>query len=677
MRSPSRVYLAPGMTFQRGPATYTVRAIDDWTHMTCEIQPGQLVTLEVRQFEQEYLQGHIVGLASQGRPIKLVDSADKLLDAHWELASEEQRDAARRQYEFIKHVERDGPVVFDTFGVIEDQLARAAEALDQSPPSRVTFWRWYRRYIDYGGTIEACLRHRHVHGSSRKSRLHEEAKRFLDEEIASFSTGENKRTAHEWTRHLNDRIARHNDRLRPTEAVPPVSEATWKRHVKQLPMMVQLEQRVGKHAARAKLKAFDKVADPDFPLQVVQIDHTKLQINCRDEQTGKLFSEIWATVILDRKTRCVMSAVLHVARHDAEVVGRCFAMMALPKSDFKSWCPEAVSEWGCYGLPNLLLGDNGKEFLSESFRTLAAKFSVNLGFAPAFTPEWKGSIERWFGTMKGNLIKRLSGATERPTPGKRPGPKPAEGPAFTLAELDALIARWIVDVYHLEKHSALGMSPIEAWNRGIVNVFRSIPASVDDLLCRMGRPSPRRLGPQGVLVDNDQYKSPELDTLFTALGPKADKVKVMTSNRSAYTVYVVDPISGNYLKAVNTNVQCRPEYTREQWERIKKQAIERGLDVTTEVGAETAAALTEQANTGLAKSTKATKRAIARKVRGEGGDFAARGPTGGAPNRLPAPSAPPAPPARARGKAPSASPVPDDDVIVVADLPFTPFEEFV
>lgn len=141
MHSPSRVYLAPGMTFQRGPATYTVRAIDDWTHMACEIQPGQLVTLDLQQFEQEYLHGHIVGLASQGRPIKLVDSPDKLLDAHWELASEEQRDEARRQYEFIKRVEREGPVVFDTFGVIEDQLARAAEALDEQPPSRVTFWR--------------------------------------------------------------------------------------------------------------------------------------------------------------------------------------------------------------------------------------------------------------------------------------------------------------------------------------------------------------------------------------------------------------------------------------------------------------------------------------------------------------------------------------------------------
>ena len=683
MHSPSRVYLAPGMTFRRGPAVYTVRAIDDWKHLTCELQPGQLVSLELAQFEDEYLQGHIVGLASEGRPIKLVDSPDKVLDARWELASEEQRTAARRQYNFIKYVERQDPIVFDTNGVIEERLTQAAEALGERAPSRATFWRWHHSYMEYGGTIEACLRHRHVHGSSRKSRMHDESKRLLDEELASFQRGEHKRTAKEWTDVVNTSIEKHNDRVLPSQKVPTIHESTWKRHVKQLPMMVQLAASVGKPAARAKLMAVDKVSEPDFPLQVVQMDHTKLQLNCRDEETGKRYGEIWMTALLCRRTRCVLAATLHIARHDAEVVGRCFAMMALPKSDFKSWCPEATNKWVCYGLPNLLIGDNGKEFLSESFRTLAAKFGVNLAFAPAYTPEWKGSIERWFGTIKGSLFKRLSGATRRAAAGKKAGKtgdkkaerKEAEGPAYTLAELDALIARWIVDVYHTEKHASLGMSPMQAWNRDIVNVFRGIPASVDDLLCRMGRPSMRKLGRQGILLDNDQYKSAELDTLFMQLGPDADKVKVMSSHRTAYAIYVVNPLQGNYIKAVNTNAQCRPDYTREQWERIKKEALERGLDVTTDVGAATAATLTEQANARLLRSAKASKRAAARKVRAEGGDLAVRGPTGGAPERRTAPTqTATALPEAVRG-ASKPSHDSSDDILVVADLPFTPFEE--
>ena len=626
MHSPSRAYLAPGMKFSRGPAKYHVRAFEGFTHMTCELQPGQFVTLETAQFEKEYLDGHIVGLQSEHRPIKLQNHPDAVLDACWERAKPHQHDKARRRYTYIKHVESEGPVIFDRGGILEEQLATAAEALGEKPPGRTTFYEWYRDYKIYGGTIEGCLRHRHLHGSARKSRLDEDAKRLLDEELAVFVAGGFRRTAEEWTSEVNKRIERHNDRVLPAKKVPPIHASTWKRHVKQMPMMAQLIDKFGRHSAKKKLMRVDRVAEPDFPLQVVQMDHTRLQINCRDEATGKLYGEIWCTAMLCRKTRMILGYVLHIARHDAEVVARCFAMMALPKADFKNWCPEAVNAWPCYGLPNLLLGDNGKEFISEVFRSLTARLGVSLAIAPSYTPEWKGSVERYFGTMKGNLIKRLRGATPRAGADKVPKPKDKDVTAFTLAELDAIVGRWVVDFYHQEKHDGLGMPPIKAWEELIPNVYRNIPASVDDLMCRAGRAQSRKLRREGVLVDTDYYWSEDLGTLYEQLGPDADPVKVMVSHRSAYTVYVVDPVHDKYIRARNKNEQCRQEYTREKWEQIKRTGAQRNLDVGTIVGAGRAASLVEEANAKLVKAARASKRAAARQARADGRDLDLRKP---------------------------------------------------
>lgn len=619
MRAVAKADLVPGMTFKRGPAKYYLRSIDiEAGVMVCELQGQRLVTIQFQQFLQEYLDGHVAQLQSEHRPISLVEHRP-LLDGRWHAASEKDRERASFQWHLLRAVEGEGPVLFDSSGRLNEQLVRLAKALKGKPPSRSTFHRWYHAHVRGGGTVDCQLRRGHARGHHRKSKLHEFVQQVLDEELELFKTGQYKRTSHEWASAVNERIAAYNQTVRPDGQLSLIHRSTWGRRIAQLAPIERVKGTRGKAAAKNEFKFVQSVEPPSYALQVVLVDHTRLRLRLWDEVAEKLYSEAWVTVMLCARTKVILSFAIHVARHDVEVAAKCFEMMVLPKTDFKKWCPGAKNDWPCYGIPVRLVADNGLEFLAIAFSAFVASFGTLLTWAPSHTPEWKGGLERWFRTLKGSVISRLLGAMMKP--GHPDNPRKADKPkdAYTMAELTVLIAAWIVDHYHQNPHRELKMSPMQAWKRDAPHTYISVPASVDDLLSRTGKVTMRYLTRQGIELNGDRYAGSELEDLFKRLGPDAEKVSVVSSARSAYKIFVLDPVESKYVVGININSQCRAEYTREHWELVKRAAKENNLNPHTVVGASSAAALVERTNEEV-KLKRATHRAVARQARARGVD---------------------------------------------------------
>jgi putative transposase len=99
------------------------------------------------------------------------------------------------------------------------------------------------------------------------------------------------------------------------------------------------------------------------------------------------------------------------------------------------------------GLPQRLYVDNGANYRSHHLALVCAKLGVALIHARPYRPQGKGKIERWFKTVRAQLLTRL-----------------ADGDTASLTALNRRLATWIEGEYHLSPHRSLdGATPLEQW----------------------------------------------------------------------------------------------------------------------------------------------------------------------------------------------------------------------
>lgn len=619
-----------GLRFQRGPAHVEVVKMEVGKAAICrytgEGYPvDQHFALPLPQFYEEYRLGHIVDLRTQNRPTQLIAHAARQLSARWQLANDAQKKNARRKERYIAAMRERGPISFDMpagnekVALISQELRELGkEFKDPKPPSRTTFWRWYSAYICGGEAIESLLPRRRPTGSDRASRLAPQVEEALQKALDEV-TGGSKKSIIALAEDIKKTLLVANERRFPHEPEFKIHTTTIARRVNQLPQKVKLARKFGEEEAERRLRGVSKVEDPDFPLQVVQTDHTYFDdVTVWDEELKKRHQGIWLTAFIDRRTRMCLGYCVHIRRHDAEVVERCLTMAILPKTHFKLWCPDAVGEWPCFGLPFRIVFDNGREFLGDVLTDMCERLNIHCNYAIGETPEYKGTIERWFRTLKVNLKRLRTPEVLR----RRPG-LPRD--CLTLRELDAEVGRWIVDDYHHGPHSALGKrKPIDVWNAEIDSVHRPLASSVDEVLATVGQRDRRKLTSKGIEFGSDFYESPELKRLLVRLGPDAEKVTIVYSSRTAHYIFVVDPIEQTYIKAINTNSRCLPEFTREHWEYVHDEGDALGVDVATPMGAGVALASVAAKDAALIEDENASPVAVAKAARRHGTDLFGR-----------------------------------------------------
>ena len=101
------------------------------------------------------------------------------------------------------------------------------------------------------------------------------------------------------------------------------------------------------------------------------------------------------------------------------------------------------------GLPQKLFVDNGANDRSKHLALVCAKLGIALIHARPYQPQGKGKIERWFKTVRAQLLTRLT-----------------EADVASLTALNRRLAGWIEGEYHHRPHRGLeGATPLEQWAR--------------------------------------------------------------------------------------------------------------------------------------------------------------------------------------------------------------------
>jgi putative transposase len=348
------------------------------------------------------------------------------------------------------------------------EVVAAAEELGCGPTH---IYALLRRYLAAPRLTSLLPRRRGPQCGS--SRLDTDVDRLIAEAIDSFFlTRQRPRIAD-----LVDDVRR---RCRAAALLPPSRKAITAR-LRARPAREVLARRDGRKAARDRYAPAVGSLAADWPLSLIQIDHTLVDVIVVDQDTRAAIQRPWLTLAIDVSSRCVAGFHLSLEPPSATSVALCLTHAALAKD---SWLAERRIEasWPVYGIPERLHLDNAKEFRSEALRRGCEQYGIAVDHRPVRTPHYGGHIERLIGTMMGK-VHLLPGTTFSDVRAKG-DLDPSKTAAMTLDEVERWLGHAIAGTYHHQLHRGIGMTPLAAWERGLIGddmrPGRGEPVAVSD-----------------------------------------------------------------------------------------------------------------------------------------------------------------------------------------------------
>lgn len=297
-----------------------------------------------------------------------------------------------------------------------------------------------------------------------------------------------------------------------------------------------------------------------------EVDHTLLDIFVIDPRNQKIYARPWLTAVIDRYSRCIVGFSLSFAPPSWVSVTDALRVAMYPKDDLlrglNKGAQSIENEWKCEGVPDVLVTDHGREFKSRSMdETLDA-----IGIRPFQTkrrqPWLKGKIERWFGTLE-DVLHSLPGTTFAKFY-KREHYKSEKFAVLTIEQLNWIIAKWVIDVYHQDDHSKIPLPPAKMWDQCVSDrhVPRKPPTEHFEAL--MGIVVNRCLRRGGVKYLGLRWDSKAFANLRGRLPHDAD-VAVRIDPRDLTKAYVWDEANGKWLTGHLKEPADAGSYSLDQW----------------------------------------------------------------------------------------------------------------
>jgi putative transposase len=259
-----------------------------------------------------------------------------------------------------------------------------------------------------------------------------------------------------------------------TAGLTPPSMKALRARVSARSLRERMKAREGAEAAGDSFRLVNVGLRTERPLQVVQIDHTKVDIMLVDDVTRACIGRPWLTLVLDVHTRMVLGLYLSLDAPCATSAALAVAQAVLPKTD---WLADRAIDlsWAVHGLPEIIHVDNGREFHSRAFERGCQQHGIRIEYRPPATPRFGGHIERLMGTLMGR-VHAFPGSTSSNVVAR--GAYDAEARAvLSFREFEHILALEVLGPYHNEIHSALGRTPASAWTEGMAKVTLRSPAN--------------------------------------------------------------------------------------------------------------------------------------------------------------------------------------------------------
>jgi putative transposase len=248
-----------------------------------------------------------------------------------------------------------------------------------------------------------------------------------------------------------------------------IARGTVLRRIRTLDPETVARRRFGAKHAREKVAAAPGTFVVDDALEVMQIDHTQVDLHVVDEEYRRSIGRPWITVATDVATRMVCGIYLTLDEPSEVSVALCMAHAVLPK---EAWLLERKiqADWPAWGVPQCVHADNGADFKGEALRRGCEDYGIHIEFRPPGRAHFGGHIERLIGTLM-QRVHTLPGTTYS-NPLERGDYRSEKAACLTLKELEYWLTLEICVHYHGAIHRTLGTSPLVAWERAVQRGIR-------------------------------------------------------------------------------------------------------------------------------------------------------------------------------------------------------------
>jgi transposase InsO family protein len=291
---------------------------------------------------------------------------------------------------------------------------------------------------------------------------------------------------------------------------------------------------------------------PTRPGEYLLMDTTRLDVFALDPVTLR-WVQAELTVGMDWYTRCVVGVRLSPVSTKSVDAAAVLYEAYRPRPAGTDWPAHAV--WPEHGIPRSVLVDkdaiegalvgaagpaivpetvvvdHGKIYLSDHLTSVCARMGISIQPARLRTGRDKGPVERFFRTIREDLLQALPGY-KGPDVHSR-GLEPESEAFFYLDELEAIIREWVAVVYHHRRHDSLidphvpglRMTPARMFEHGIARAgFIEAPRD-PDLAYEFLKTEWRKVQHYGVDFGGRRYNGAALNPYRNVTSPYKGKAK--------------------------------------------------------------------------------------------------------------------------------------------------------
>ncbi len=314
--------------------------------------------------------------------------------------------------------------------------------------------------------------------------------------------------------------------------------------VDQLDEYEVIKARQGKRIADMRCGMYKRGPQPTRPLERVEIDHTRLDLFVIDPVTTMPIGRPTLTLAIDKYSRMILG--FYISFHGAGflAVMHCLKHAIQPKTYVKNIYQSVEHNWNVYGIPEIIVVDNGLEFHGDGFEDACLQLGMVTSFCPVKKPWFKAIVERYFGTLNRKLLHELPGTTFSNI-FEREDYDPAKNAIIALDTLLEITHVFIIDYYSQRKHRGIKDVPAHLWDSAIKEYPPALPARREDLQVLLGAVEYRTIQPNGIALFDLIYRDEILADLRK--GRKGYRFKIKYDPADISIIYVLNPDSHKFI----------------------------------------------------------------------------------------------------------------------------------
>jgi len=444
---------------------------------------------------------------------------------------------------------------------VHKKYVNQCKELGQTPPeypmSESACRRWYRKWQKSGGNVLSQIRNP---SGNRHSKLSIEQREIIAVVIDELFLTNDRRPVTAVHELMSAKIDLEN-RSRLRDGLKPIKTPSYNtlcRHIRKLDLYEVLKNRYNNEYAYKMTRHQRCSPMVHKHLEQVQADHTQADIYV-DLGVGVLVRP-WITLLIDSYSKSILGFWISPDSPSAQTVMDALRMAIMPKNIIELG-GEPEWQWPMFGLPEELILDNGKDFLSLDLEQAALELGISLTYSPPRQAFYKAQIERHFGAINKRLLAKLPGQVFKYEPEKHG----LDYPHLTFDEFSKIFIQWVTTLAHRTPTKS-GDTPMQLWQNSIQkNGFSGTGLEEDFVKLCLSKSSHKRFAiqPDGIhfnsLVYNNEWLSRYRNQIASASSGRSPTVEFKWSAANVGLIWVFDEKNHSFFP-----VQAKDEMAHER-----------------------------------------------------------------------------------------------------------------